>query len=177
VRNLNLIRLAAIALAVASSGCSLLSGQSLPQYIPDTAGLMRSVEYSVQEHRFELDDGRVVTFPANDIHLGGTQPHAGTILLAGSQPVRWVYWADLRPADANLVPPGCYIVFGPATMNATHVFQTVEDARGDVIMVFPKTADWTNEGYQEGSDLLAGVGRASTQLARRSIAPIRSRYR
>jgi hypothetical protein len=43
-------------------------------------------------------------------------------------------------------------------MNATHVFQTVADAPGNVIIALPKAADWTDEGYEEGTDLLVGVG-------------------
>ena len=63
----------------------------------------------------------------------------------------------MRTPSPNLTPEGCYIVFGPATMNATHVFQTVADPRGNVIMVFPKSADWTDEGVENGTDQLVGA--------------------
>ena len=153
-----MIRLAAIMIAVACGGCSLLSGSSQAMYVPDTAGLVRQHEVVGQSIRYVLDDGRVLTFPANGNYIGGSQPRDGAILLAGTQPVPWVYWAALRAPDPNLTPPGCYVIFGRATMNATQVFQTVGDARGDVIMVLPKTGDWTDEGYENGTDLLVGVG-------------------
>ena len=153
-------RLGAIVFAVTCGGCSFLPGSSPAPaiYVPDTAGLVWQHEIVGQNIRFAFDDGRVVTFPSNGNYIGGSEPRDDAILLAGSQPVHWVYWADLRPPDPNLTPPGCYVIFGRATMNATHGFQTVRDARGDLIMAFPKTADWTDEGYETGTDLLVGVG-------------------
>lgn len=126
--------------------------------MPSTAGLVTDVESVGADLRFTMEGGRVFTFPTNGIYLGGGQPKIGGILLAGTQPVPWVFWADLRPPTPNLTPEGCYVVFGRATMNATHVFQTVRDPRGNVTMVFPKSADWSDEGVENGSDQFIGAG-------------------
>jgi hypothetical protein len=155
-----LTRFATTFIALTCWGCSLLSASSPAStaYVPSTAGLVNDVESVGPDMRFILEDGRVFTFPANGNYIGGSQPRIGGILLAGTQPVSWAYWADLRAPSPNLTPEGCYIVFGRATMNATHVFQTVSDPRGNVIMVFPKRADWTDVGVEDGTDQLIGVG-------------------
>jgi len=153
-------RLGAIMIAVALGGCSFLSRSSPAPavYVPDTAGLVRQHEVVGQDARFVLDDGREFTFPFDVYYPGGTQPRDDAVLLAGSEPAPWMYFADLRRPEPNLTPPGCYVIFGRATMTATHVFQTVADPRGDVVIALPKTVDWTDEGYEEGTDLLVGVG-------------------
>jgi hypothetical protein len=157
MRDASLIRLAAVSIAFACMNCS---SQPDPAtlYVPDTAGLVRRSEVVEQNYRVTLDDGRILMVPVNSNFIQGKSPRGDAVVLTGIQPVPWVYWADLRPEDSNLVPPGCYVILGRATMSASHVFQTVYDVRGDVVMAFPKTADWTDEGYIEGSQELAGVG-------------------
>jgi hypothetical protein len=153
----NVIRLGAVAIALACWGCSPQPDPAT-LYIPDTAGLVRRSEVVGQDYRLTLDDGRTLTYPVNGNFIQGKQPRGDTAVVAGTQPVPWVYSADLRPANAN-VPPGCYVVLGRARMNETHVFQRVTDVRGEVVMAFPKTGDWTVVGVlTDGSGDLAGVG-------------------
>lgn len=109
----------------------------------------------MQDVRYTLDGGRQFTFPLNGIYLGGSKPRPGAILIAGSEPMPWVSWAELRAASV-LTPDGCYVLYGEATASPTHLFQTVRDARGDVAMVFPKSAGWTDQGLQSGTNQLAG---------------------
>jgi hypothetical protein len=77
--------------------------------------------------------------------------------VSGVRSERWLYRIILRQSDATLVPPGCYAIFGRAKQNSTQVLQTVADPSGDVVMVFPKTASWSDEGIVEGTDELAGI--------------------
>ena len=155
-----MVRLAATLLSISCWGCALLPASSPASnpYVLDRAALVTAVESVGPDLRFTLDDGRPFTFPAAGNYIGGSQPRIGGLLLTGTQPVPWVYWAGLRAPSPNLTPEECYIVFGRATVDARHVFQTVSDPRGNVIMVFPKRADWTDEGVENGTDQLIGVG-------------------
>jgi hypothetical protein len=120
--------------------------------------LVRDSEVAGQDYRLTLEDGRTLTFPVNGDLIQGKQLRADTVVVAGSRPVPWVFSADLRPTYLN-VPPGCYQILGRAQMNETHVFQTVADDRGEVVMAFPKTGDWTVVGVlTDGSGDLAGLG-------------------
>jgi hypothetical protein len=153
-------RLAATLLAISCSACSFLpaSSPTPTAYVLDRAAVVAAVEIVGPDLRFTLDDGRPFTFPAAGNYIGGTHPRIGGLLLTGTQPVPWVYWAGLRAPSPNLIPVECYIVFGPATVDARHVYQTVSDPRGNVIMVLPKRADWTDEGAEDGTGQLIGVG-------------------
>ena len=155
-----MIRVAATLLSAFCWGCAPLPAPSpaTTPYVLDRAAVVSAIESVGPDLRFTLDDGRPFTFPASANYIGGSRPRIGGLLLTGTQPVPWVYWADLRAPSPNLTPEECYIVFGRATVDARHVFQEVFDPRGNVIIVFPKRADWTDEGVENGSDMLIGVG-------------------
>ena len=142
------------------AGCSLVNPPTPapPTYAVDIAGVVEERELVGQDFVFHLNGGRELTYASNANYLGGSQPTVGDLLLSGVQGERWVLRVTLRQEDPNLTPPGCYVLFGKATMSQTHVFQAVSDARGDVLLVLPKTRDWTDVGAIEGSNELAGVG-------------------
>jgi hypothetical protein len=146
-------------LAVANSGCSLVAATSPPPapYIPDTAGVVRDREVVGDALRFRLDDGRDFMFPIGGHFIGGSQPAAGDLLLAGNLPTPWVYWASLSPPESGITPEGCFLLSGRATATATHIFKTVSDGSGDLVIVFPKAPGWTDAGFRDSSDMLAGV--------------------
>ena len=125
-----LIRLGAVAIALASWGCSVQPDPKT-HYIPEIAGLVRHSEVAGETYRVTLDDGRILTFAVNGNFIDGKQPRADTVLVTGAHPVPWVYSAELRPADGN-VPPGCYLIPGRAQMTETHIFQRFTDVRGEV---------------------------------------------
>jgi len=126
-------------------------------YVPATAGIVREIVPDRSETRFVLDDGRVVSVASTTQYLGGTSPQLAELLLAGSEPERWIYRARPIGSLPNDPAPMCYELVGEARGTTTHVFKAVHDAaRGDVVMAFRKTADWTDPGYLQGSDVLLG---------------------
>ena len=139
-------------------GCTILGPSQAPSYVPEMIGIVSQSLRVGQNQRYELVDGRVLSVPTDMLHvLGGTEPQVDELLLAGSQPDQWVYRAPLMVPTPNGTPAECYRPEGRARANGTHVFMTVHDAaRGDVIMVLPKAADWTDNGYLEGTDILLG---------------------
>ena len=150
-------RLAAILLAVVVAGCSLW--QAAPTigpalYVPNGVGVVEERELVGNDLRFKLKGGGVVAFLANADYLGGSQPAVGDLLLTGASPQRWVYRATYLAPDPNLTPPDCYRIFGTATADATHVFQAVSDPHGDIVMVFPKAASWTDLGLDSAGSLV-----------------------
>jgi hypothetical protein len=152
-------RFAAIALAVMVSACSLLPPPSpaAAPFVPDMAGVVQQRALVGQNLVFKLEGGREFTFLANADYLGGSAPTEGDLLVSGVRGERWVYRVMLRQPDATLVPSGCYAIFGRARQDSTNLLQTVRDPDGDMIMVFPKTADWGDEGFVGGTDELAGI--------------------
>jgi hypothetical protein len=143
------------AAAVVCGGCSL-PWSSPPVYVPETAGLVVAYDASGQDYDFVLDGGRDFTAPVDGTWIRGPLKE-GAVLLAGSQPVPWAYLAGLN-GPPDLVTPACYVIHGPATMDATHVYQTVNDPLGDIVIALPKAADWTGLGQEPGSDHLIGGG-------------------
>jgi hypothetical protein len=154
----NLTRLGAIVIALMSWGCSMQPDPGT-LHIPDTAGLVLQSQVVGQDYRLTLDDGRTLTFPVNGNLIQGKQPRVDTVIVAGTQPVRWLFSADLRSALGGGVPPGCYVLLGDARMNETHVFQTVRHVKGEVVMALPKTGDWSVVALRlDVPDGLAGAG-------------------
>ena len=135
------------------------------------AGVVKHRELVGQNLVFELEDGREFSFVANADYLGGSQPTEGDLLVSGVRGERWVYRVMLRQTDETVDPRGCYAIFGRATQSSTHIFQAVADPQGDVIMSFPKTADWSDAGVIDGTDELAGV---ATCINREGLAFHRS---
>jgi hypothetical protein len=148
----------AISCAAALTACSLLpaSSPAVAPHIPDAAGVVKHRELVGKNLVFTSEGGVGFTFLANADCQGGSAPTEGDLLVSGVRGERWVYRVMLRPSDATLVPAGRYAKFGPAQQDSTQVLQTVGDPNGDVIMVFPKTADRNDEGTVEGTDDLAG---------------------
>jgi hypothetical protein len=159
-----LTRLAAAVIALACWGCSPQPGSGTV-YIADTAGLVRHSDVAGEEYRLTLEDGRMLTFPVNGNVIQEKRPIADSVVVAGTRPVRWLFSADLRAAAGDHVPPGCYVILGDARMNETHVFQSVRDDRGEVVIALPKTGDWSVVGSRiDGSEGLAGVGTCINSL-------------
>ena len=145
-------------MALALAGCTSLASPSPDptRYIPNVVGLVRQVDVVGEDVRYILADGRQFTFPQSGVFLRGARPRPDAILLAGSVPAPWVAWAELRAAS-SLTPSGCYVLYGEATATPTHILQTIEDPRGNVVIALPKSPDWTDQGTDPGSNHLAGV--------------------
>lgn len=151
-------RLRAIAIALVCWGCSTSPQLDPTLYVPETAGLVRRSELVGPEYRLMFDDGRTLTFPADGKVVQGKKPIVGTVVVAGTKPVRWMFSADLQLAIGS-APAGCYAVFGRAKMNETHILQRVADGPAEVVIAFPKTGEWGAIGvYTDGSGDLAGRG-------------------
>ena len=147
-------RVALIVLTALIASCGLLNGG---QYVQVTAGIVREVVAADTETRFELEGGQTVIVASTTEYLGGTSPQLGELLLAGTQPERWVYRARPVGPIPDDPSPMCYEVIGETTANATQVFKTVHDAaRGDVVIVFPKAAAWSDLGSLETRNVLLG---------------------
>ncbi len=153
-----MIRLGAVAMALVSWGCSPSPQLDSALYNPETAGLVRHSELVGQDHRVVFDDGRTLTFPVDGNWIQGKKPRVGTVVVAGTKPVLWMFSADPQLAYGS-VPAGCYAVFGRAKMNDTHIFQRVADEPAEIVIRFPKTGEWGPIGeYTDGSGDLAGRG-------------------
>lgn len=133
-------RLGALAFVTALCGCSPA------QYVPNLVGIVRDVDYGAQDTRYTLANGQQFAFPRNGNFITG-EPQVDSILLAGSAPVPWVSSAAIRAPSAT-TPDGCYAIYGKATADETHVFQTVGTRTGEVVMVFPKSANWVDYGVE-----------------------------
>jgi hypothetical protein len=149
-----------IALGAVVTACTLIVPGSEPSpspiaYLPETAGIVRERSLVGQDLRYELTDGRVFTVPL-EAHFIGRQPAEEDLLVAGSQPDRWVMHIRLVPPQPNVNPAGCFQLFGPARATAAQVYQGVDDSGTAVEIVFPKAPNWTDIGYLEGSDRLRG---------------------
>ena len=131
---------------------AILSACSPSQYIPNFVGVVTGVESLAQDTRWTLTGGREFTFSKNGFRIAGSEPQVDGLLIAGSAPVPWLTWAGIRVASAT-TPDGCYALYGKATANATQVFQTVSSARGDVVIVFPKSANWVDHGVEASASL------------------------
>jgi hypothetical protein len=146
------------ALAVAT--CSLVerptSSPDLPIYVPDLVGVIRSQELVGQELRFTLTDGRTLAIPAGLQNLGNLLTANDRLLVTGHAPTAWAFGVVLVPPSA-LIPDGCYQLHGRIREDASNVFVTFDDARGDVFVRFPKATDWHDLGYIEGTDIVQGL--------------------
>jgi hypothetical protein len=134
---------------------AILSACSQSQYIPNLVGVVTGVEYLAQDTRWTLAGGREFTFSKGGFRIAGSEPQVDGLLIAGSAPVPWLTWAGIRVASAT-TPDGCYAFYGTATTNATQVFQTVTSARGDVVIVFPRSANWVDHGVDPFGSLSGG---------------------
>lgn len=124
-------------------------------HTPEIVGVVRDRTLVDKELQFTLVDGRTFTSLANMDYVGGSQPVAGDLLLAGPGPELWVYRATPEGQTAPNQPI-CYALFGPARLNGTEIVKTVQDAaRGDFTLRFPKAPAWTDVGSD--GDRLIGV--------------------
>lgn len=124
-------------------------------HAPEIVGVVRDRTLVDRDLRFEFVDGRVFTSLANMDYVGGSQPVAGDLLLAGHSPELWVY----RAMPERQTPPNepiCYALFGPTRINGTEIIKTVQDAAGgDFTLRFPKAPAWADFGSD--GDRLFGV--------------------
>jgi len=146
---------AVVALGAVITGCTPFASGRPPEYVPEAVGIVRERELLRQDLRYELTDGRVLIVPL-DAHFIGRQPAEDDLILAGSQPDRWVMHIRLIPPQPNVNPAGCYQLFGTARATATHVYQIVNDSGTDVEIVFPKAPNWSDIGFLGESDRLRG---------------------
>jgi hypothetical protein len=105
-----LVAAALLLVALASVGCTdVESGRPTigPVSYLEVAGVVASeqtgVEGSTGYTGFTFDDGRTYRVPPN---VGGARPAVGELLLAGTKPSPWVYYA--APRDPGSWPAGCY---------------------------------------------------------------------
>ncbi|HET7181097.1 MAG TPA: hypothetical protein VFI15_02590 [Candidatus Limnocylindrales bacterium] len=124
-------------------------------YVPNVSGIVVNVTYGAQDVRYTLGNGRQFSFSQSGFIMAGSEPQKDGLLIAGSAPGPWLTWAGLRVASAT-TPAGCYALYGNATANATQVFQTVSSARGDVVIVFPKSPNWVDHGVEASGSLSGG---------------------
>jgi hypothetical protein len=126
--------------------CASCLSRDLPRYVPDTVGVVKERTLVGNELIFEFKDRRTFRSPANMQYIGGSQPAANDLLIAGIVPGLWVY----RATPETQSPPNrprCYRLFGETHTDGAHVRKTVQDAtRGDLIIVFPMAAGWIDVG-------------------------------
>lgn len=144
-------------MAATVGACGLLNSVESGTYLPVTAGVVLAVVPLEAETRFELGDGQIVTVTSTTQYIGATSPQVGELLLAGSEPERWIYRARPVGPIPDVPSPICYEVIGDTRADATHILKTVHDAaRGDLIIAFPKAEGWADLGSLETRDALLG---------------------
>jgi hypothetical protein len=135
-------------LIVAAAIASLMvacASRPVPEYVPETAGVVTSLTLVGPDLHFELAGGGEFVSPANMDYLGG-QPQVGELLVTGTRPDLWVYRV-IPEGQPKPNGPTCYQLYGETRATATDVFKTIHDAaRGDLVLVFPKTLTWKDFG-------------------------------
>jgi hypothetical protein len=114
--------------------------------LPDTVGVVKTRTVVGTDLVFEFVDGRTFSSPANMQYIGGSQPAARDLLIAGTVPGLWVYRATPE-GQSHPERPRCYRLFGETHTEGAQVRKSVQDAAlGDLIIIFPKAAGWTDVG-------------------------------
>ena len=107
--------------------------------------------------RYTFTDGRSIVVQHTTREIG-SQPDAGHLFLGGSQPEPWFKGILPKPVSpGDPIPAGCYQLDGPTWANATTVFVHYGDASGDVELALPKSQDWVNPSFLNGTDQLSGL--------------------
>jgi hypothetical protein len=142
------------------AACALLQqpapGPELPVYVPDIVGVIQRQELIDKSVSYTLSDGRLLSIPASLQNLGNLLTGPDRLLVAGHVPTQWAFGV-LAVAPSALIPEGCYELHGRIREDASNVFITVDDARGDVLVRFSKAANFHDLGYLEGKNVVLGL--------------------
>lgn len=162
--SLNLRATGLVALIIlAVGGCSLFPSPApslASLYVPDTAGIVASVETGESSLVYTLTNGQTVTIPNGAPRPAASDPEVGDLLVSGTQPALWV--DGLAALDPVPVPKAasCYVLVGKTRESPTALFITVHSAKlGDSVVVYRKAPTWQTPEWMKvaGSDELLGV--------------------
>jgi hypothetical protein len=135
------VSLAALMLPLVLTGCTLYNPFARVFEV-DTVGVV--IERQAGVYLLELSDGSQVNFQPTGPWLTGTAPPPGNLLIAGTRPEPWSYWA-------KSYPDGCYAILPTeAWLRGDHIHAREYVGKETIYVSLPITPDFEASTLSDG---------------------------